>query len=154
MSYRPTGRSRAGRERAHSTASTADHLVPDPNTHLVTSKWSSSLYLSHIPLSIKKMFKKKKKKKNLPPHSEHPPPPNTNGGKQGARHALGSGKKPGTEKEAGLVLSFLVRFPAASAAAIHRRCRRIPPPRHDASLLPAHIDRGSGRVRGGTDGKE
>lgn len=65
-------------------------------------------------------------------------------GENGAQHVLGSGKKPGTEKEAGLVLSFLVRFPRGL------RCRhpqlgavRIPSSCHGASLLPAHIDRGS-----------
>lgn len=64
------------------------------------------------------MFKKRKK-------IYHPiqdtPPPNTYGGKWGAQHALGSGKKPGTEKEAGLVLSFLGRFPRGL------RCRHPPP---------------------------
>lgn len=44
-------------------------------------------------------------------------------GGNGARHASGSGKKPGTKKEAGWVLSFWSGFPAASAAAIHRWCR-------------------------------
>lgn len=61
-----------------------------------------------------------KKKKIYHPIQDTPPHPTHIGGKGGARHALGSGKKPGTEKEAGLVLSFLVRLPAASAAAIHR----------------------------------
>lgn len=65
-------------------------------------------------------------------------------GENGAQHMLGSGKKPGTEKEAGMVLSFLVRFPRGL------RCRHpllgavcIPSSCHGASLLPAHINRGS-----------
>lgn len=57
--------------------------------------------------------------------------------KQGARHALFR-KRPGTEKEAGWVLSFLVRFRAASAAAI-RAVPSASPAGHRASLLPARL---------------
>lgn len=61
------------------------------------------------------------------PPSATPPAPHGRW-KQGARHAL-LRKRPGTEKEAGWVLSFLGRFPAASAAAIRRAVRiaRWPP---------------------------
>lgn len=72
---------------------------------------------------------------------------------------MDSGKKPGTEKEAGLVLSFLVRFPRGL------RCRHPPlgavcispavPWCFSAagSHQPAHISRDSGWVRGGMDGR-
>lgn len=63
-------------------------------------------------------------------------------GENGVQH-IRFRKKPGTEKEAGLVLSILVRLPVASAAApvlagLHSAVVL------SASLLPAHINQGSG----------
>lgn len=83
--------------------------------------------------------KKRKKRKKSTPHSGHPSQQVWGNGVQHIRFR----KKPGTEKEAGLVLSVLVRLPVASAAAI--LCWKVcnPPPRLRASLLPAHINQGS-----------
>lgn len=75
------------------------------------------------------------------------------GGTRGAAR-VGFMETPGTEKEAGLVLGFLVRVPAASAAAIHRRAVRIPRRASAASLPPALISQGSGRTGAGRSGRE
>lgn len=72
---------------------------------------------------LKITFLKKKKKKSTTP--SRTPLPNMYGGTRGAAR-VGFMETPGTEKEAGLVLGFLVRVPAASAAAIHRRAVRNP----------------------------
>lgn len=74
-----------------------------------------------LPISLSSILKKIFKKMYHP--IQDTPPPNTYGGKWGARHALGSGKKPGTEKEAGWVLSFLVRLPRGLRC---RHPRRVP----------------------------
>lgn len=70
--------------------------MPNPNTHLVTSKWSSSHYFSHIPLLgvLKNCFKKEKK---LPPVSGHPSPQHI-WGKTGSTARLGFRKKTGNRK--------------------------------------------------------
>lgn len=52
------------------------HLAPNPNTHLVTSKWSSSLYLPYTP------FPSIKKKKIYHPIQDTPSHPTHIGGKE------------------------------------------------------------------------
>lgn len=66
------------------------------------------------------------------------PSPATRMGETRSTARLGSGKKPGTEKEAGLVLSFLVRFPRGLRCRHPRWCRLNSPAGHSASLLLAH----------------
>lgn len=129
------------------------HLVPNPNTHLVTSKWSSSHYFSHIPLLgvLKNCFKKEKK---TTPRFRTPLPP-THMGKN-REHGTPWIQEKNREQKKRLVWSSASwsGFPAASAAAIHRWVpSAFPPPFHGASPLPAHISRDSGWVRGGMDGR-
>lgn len=77
-------------------------------------------------------------KGNLPPLQDTPPHP-TRMGETRSTARLGSGKKPGTEKEAGLVLSFLVRFPRGLRCRHPRRCRLNSPAAPQCfSLLLAH----------------
>lgn len=101
---------------------------------MVTGRYSFPFDASHNP------HLKKKKKKTPPPHSGHFLPRQVWG--NGVQH-IRFRKKPGTEKEAGLVLGILVRLPVASAAAI--RCSQVCalPSYLRASLLPAHINQGS-----------
>lgn len=79
-------------------------------------------------------------KGNLPPRSGHASHP-TQVVEARSTARLGSGKKPGTENEAGLVLIFLARFPRGLRCRHPRRCRLNSPLRHRASLLPARGSR-------------
>lgn len=96
-----------GMERVREGGTPLLSLCTDTHAHLSAA--------SHRTFPIT-LFKKKKREKNPPPHSGQPSHKN---GENGVQH-IRFRKKPGTEKEAGLVLSILVRLPVASAAAIHR----------------------------------
>lgn len=73
------------------------------DTHWVTCQYSFLFHVSHNP-----HFKKKMREKNPPPHSGHFLPQQV-WGENGVQH-IRFRKKPGTEKEAGWVLSILVRL--------------------------------------------
>lgn len=102
-------------------------------TLLVTSQYSFLFGFSHHP-----PLRKNKRGKNSTTPFRTPLPQQVWG--NGVQHIRF--RKPGREKEAGLVLSILVRLPVASAlpsTAGRSACSR----RASASLLPAHVSQGS-----------
>lgn len=124
--------SMGGAEQGGKGHSTAYIGAPSPIlTHLVTS----SRVLS-IPFPLSQALHRRGKMYH--PIQDTPPHP-THMGETRSTARLGSAKKPGTEKEAGLVLSFLVRFPLSLRCRHPRRCRLNSPAAPQCfSLLLAH----------------